>query len=691
MFAAAKDEKVVNGICQWLKSRDLELGSPNIVESSIHRLPFVGRTSTVESIKELFNRRWAERFNPTHKASHPLGMMGSSPGIGKTRILVETPRILQECIDSFEAEQYSWFDSVLITYNCGFPPIDAEISGDDAQKSRYFALRVLFFMIKDIRERFTNFRNFCEAINAENWSNDITLSCMVKLIAHLKNRACTPAKPIILIGVDEYNILLEKSPGALENVIRDLSTLIQTETQLFVFPLLLGTLNQPLKEIITRSQYEYTELPVNMLEPSDLARIIIEGELLDHFFTKNVRHTFYDYGRLPRMAERFLIEVKKISEMHGTVESNLDDIKRKLDAELGKKVDIVGPQSAKQIVADIILKRPVWRNSQIGSTTYGELENKGVIVISGAGAECLVSMPTALLKLMVSTAKTDYKKDGIGQLDHVLQNYDSATMTWQRFEEFCLLFASIKEMLLSESENDSMELSDLYSGVIGDVQARQRNVSLSKIVEFKKSCTQITTEDPPGNGDDSIWLNGTSSTYDGFRDYRLSLGPQVRHRVVIQAKLYMGKEKVTRVKVEKEAERVRKCFDSSQYGNHNYTLIIMATQVEEIRPDQIPEDCLILSGENLKNFLGSPLAHQIIGIYPDSLVNVNTNDVKTLQLVVGIGNTIAKAIVEERDQHGEFKNLKDLKSRIPQLRPPSEDFLFFSHQQPVGSTNCTEN
>lgn len=41
-------------------------------------------------------------------------------------------------------------------------------------------------------------------------------------------------------------------------------------------------------------------------------------------------------------------------------------------------------------------------------------------------------------------------------------------------------------------------------------------------------------------------------------------------------------------------------------------------------------------------------------------VNLNTADVNTLQMLSGIGETKAKAIVEYRNQHGKFKNINEL-------------------------------
>ncbi len=56
-------------------------------------------------------------------------------------------------------------------------------------------------------------------------------------------------------------------------------------------------------------------------------------------------------------------------------------------------------------------------------------------------------------------------------------------------------------------------------------------------------------------------------------------------------------------------------------------------------------------------------------------VNVNTADVVTLQNVKGIGEVRAKAIVDERDKNGLYKDAADLVTRIKGIGAKSVDKL----------------
>lgn len=52
----------------------------------------------------------------------------------------------------------------------------------------------------------------------------------------------------------------------------------------------------------------------------------------------------------------------------------------------------------------------------------------------------------------------------------------------------------------------------------------------------------------------------------------------------------------------------------------------------------------------------------VCSLEPIVKVNINTDDEENLQTVAGIGNSIAKAIVNYREGHGEFKRIEDIKN-----------------------------
>jgi competence protein ComEA len=59
--------------------------------------------------------------------------------------------------------------------------------------------------------------------------------------------------------------------------------------------------------------------------------------------------------------------------------------------------------------------------------------------------------------------------------------------------------------------------------------------------------------------------------------------------------------------------------------------------------------------------LSAPLAHAAgAGADPDGVVNVNTATLEELQLLPGIGETKARAIVSARENRGAFKSVEEL-------------------------------
>ena len=142
----AGDQKDVCEKCiEWIHQKvgpDFKIGvSTNFKRTVTESMKFVGRSHTIDRIHQLFDKRWAERHDSENKMKHPVGIIGTSPGLGKTRTLIETSKLLERKIEN---EKYAWFRSIIITYNGGAQPRNQEWYGTYEERANFFALRLLF-------------------------------------------------------------------------------------------------------------------------------------------------------------------------------------------------------------------------------------------------------------------------------------------------------------------------------------------------------------------------------------------------------------------------------------------------------------------------------------------------------------------------------------------------------------------
>ena len=453
---------------------------------------------------------------------------------------------------------------------------------------------------------------------------------------------------------------------------------LSSGSELFIFPIMAGTALYPLQDILSRSQFHYEELPVRMLNASHLAEIIVNEQWWKkEWFDSEVANIFYDYCRIPRLAETFLKLVQAGCGSSDVIpRDNLQEIKRQLDKQIYQKTESIG-DLAEQIISDIILQRGIRRNQLVseikpGSCTYGDLENKGAIIIGSRpeiSDKCFVECPFPLLRMMVEQVRN--KSDSMQLLHTILNSFRSERMEWQNFEQFCQKYLAVKEMLLREAGALTIQLKELYRGAVGPTDVLERQVQLSSSVKFHKCTHQIKKDYPDNLAFDEYptytFLNKDGATFDGFcdRDRLFESGTVERHRIVMQYKLWR-RCKVSLDVVEAEARKVSDALPAGVDG-FNYTLVIITTNCVEITAEDVPANCLVLSGKNLQQYFGDVISSNVVGSLPSECVYVNGDDAERLQTVPGFGDKTAAKVIEERKKSGPFADWDAFKRRVSRV------------------------
>lgn len=678
------EEKLCQLCLEWIKTelnvdtlKSLKVGvSLEVCDSVTQSMKFVGRDHTVDGINQLFENRYRERHHPAHKTKHPVGIMGSAPGMGKTRTLVEVPHFLKQRMTK---KKVPWFQSVISTYNSGVPPTSREMAKDGDIRSNAFAIRVLFFMLlkQENGERiFQRLDQFLDKILQNDWAHLIRITTVARLIEVIMKEkhgmCCTEDCPgVLYIGIDEYNILLNKSENALTTVVADLNNLVQScGRRLFIFPVLAGTMLHPLQEILSESQFEYSQIPIKMLDDSHLSELIGHDPKWAQWFTSKVSQVFFDYCKIPRLAEHFLTYVDVNCDQNHTPEEALGEIRSCLESKLSQRAVAIGCLGRK-LVGDIMLQTCVRRDQLVerGSpTTYGTLERKGGIVIStDREGNCFVEAPFPLLRIMVANCPLD---PCIQSLRTFLNRYSPATTSWESFEKLCQHHAAIREMLFYERGISQLPLRDFFPGAVGSDEVLDRVICLSEIVKIKTAEKRIQADYPC---DDDIytttsWVNARGAKYDGFFDRERVEGDErrYRHRVCFQDKFWNADRSINRDTIQCEKENVAETLCRSVYESE-HTLVIVATQCNVTLARDVPPNCLVLGGTALRRYFGNAISSHVVGMFPHECIYVNADSKKRLQKIKGISDNVAKKIIAKRKEKT-FENWDDLKRRVPQVR-----------------------
>ncbi|EGG22190.1 hypothetical protein DFA_04308 [Cavenderia fasciculata] len=184
---------------EWIKQYKIQpkvaFEKDKIISGFGKDFPFVGRKQSSKLLKATVRDRWKSHKNQEDDQKvHPIMVVAGAPGTGKTRFLLEFPRIISKSVPEASADSVYLY----LTYGNGEPLSKLEfrdiVSG--------FSLRILhnYFRIRDplvlfIQQWF------------DTWDKELPLLLVLALIKEVEEKESLT----ILLAIDEFQKLLQDS------------------------------------------------------------------------------------------------------------------------------------------------------------------------------------------------------------------------------------------------------------------------------------------------------------------------------------------------------------------------------------------------------------------------------------------------------------------------------------------------
>lgn len=193
---------------QWVKKKclppkDTALVPSQLIGSLGFDFPMCGRDHATNLAFELLDKRFANKHS-TDRNLHPIAVIAGSPGMGKTRLTIELPNILNSYIEQREYN-INKFIPIIFTYNNGNPLCDLDYS---LPIQRALSLRVLHAFSKTSE----SFVDFAHSVPKSLLSNITLKSTFTEIVSHANSTLINKDKiQGIYLGLDEFNrLVLEK-------------------------------------------------------------------------------------------------------------------------------------------------------------------------------------------------------------------------------------------------------------------------------------------------------------------------------------------------------------------------------------------------------------------------------------------------------------------------------------------------
>ena len=446
----------VNKVVTWLKNSKVWDGElqrfPNLIATTGHKFSFEGRMESIIEIEELFQERYEKKDNKDRNC-HPIGIIGATSGLGKTRLLLEIPkRCKYLTIENTIA--------VVTSYNNGNPPLFRNVPA-----TQMFGLRIIYHFFFG-NAPFT-FRDFVDTIFPSEYFEIMTIPLAIRVLRklHLDRTEIKPDMTLIYIGIDEFNYLVANNKKAhLHDLVVALSEVIcSPPPNTFIFPIFAGTTLEPLAEVFRKSSHNVRNISISLLSRNDM-NLILDALQRDNNRWKNWEQSWefnillQDLGGIPRCFEQFIIQCETFLAAESLSIRRLPFsriFEFMLDYVQTNYYHALPIITAQKIIEDGVLQTEVGRNDILpniddGIITYGSLEESGGVILLTNKNKLTVYLPYLMLGALVSKAGMAKDFPAIESLRQVFDTMGSKFKEtyWQTFEDFVVYFEAAREMLL---------------------------------------------------------------------------------------------------------------------------------------------------------------------------------------------------------------------------------------------------
>ena len=295
--------------------------------------------------------------------------------------------------------------------------------------------------------------------------------------------------PVLVLGIDEVNIFHARDENAFRSLVHAIGSISCRNTDPFCIPILAGTIQGPLEQMVKESTFLLLQLPLPLLTEQDvieigktlyLTRGNIRINLPNEYLQNNTlfRRSIADIGGMVRAIEIFYGGfMKRLGQgiQIPTQENELVAYLNHVDIvevmmytshELDKRypfdeyVESTGPA-----LANAILDIPVDIRSKSVNITYKDLSSAGIINLErdSDSDKYYVRIPYLSVILLTNAARA--KNPDSSPWRFLTQFFDPReSISWSGFEVFNMNFWALRICLYSFLGKKTLKLSELFKG-----------------------------------------------------------------------------------------------------------------------------------------------------------------------------------------------------------------------------------
>ncbi|KAF9197305.1 hypothetical protein BGZ49_002313 [Haplosporangium sp. Z 27] len=719
-----------SAIRTWIRQYERPTGTNKhrLVSAFGSRFPLCSREDTIDMLWDGTDIRKGvlERFNNRYNGErhlHPIPFLACGPGTGKSRFLQEVGGLLQKKADSCNDEtvktSFSNMIAINISYGNGTLASEADIRiGSEAS----IGVRLLYehFINTESTERKIDFADFRQIEGIEM----LEINTALRVIrSDLSVNNTSTSQSVFVIGIDELNQLYDLDPTTLKKVIQAAGALSCSSGNPFYIPILAGTIQGPIENMVKLSTFQLLQLPLPLLSDKDTISI---GRSL-HFeknnkvirFTKDYleddmlfRLSISDVGGMARAVELFyhyftteMTKRQNIPEQDKQLTDFLSDIDiitvmRVLVFDLKSRypfqayVELMTP-----VLARSILDITVSMDDHIGENrmTYKDLRMTGLINLEYAGIidTYHIRVPYLWLTIFIKEFRAYYSSSSTPfafWTDFIDPNQE---VSWAGWEKFNMNYLALRLCLFSYLKMTTVSLQELFSGAdfscnTPDFQVKvpdYRHIKVHQLLE--KFPLHKTPEDMKNHKHTNIlddysglFINGKVAPTDGFMQLQtqdsdtttLFLSCQMKWAEELDSKMLsvidqklISKEYPNLTTILKSVKKQdSECIFGFFSNRQKSSGLKIADQEEEGGEEEESSfKMFIIHRGNFKKYYGHTFSGRA-QFSVSSRLFVNSAPEHHIRHIPGVGEKIAQAIINQRKRK-RLEDLDDFKTRVPRF------------------------
>jgi len=418
--------------------------------------PLQGRDETIDKLFKgglrdgTLRRGLCERFEnrkSTDRNLHPILLLASGPGTGKSRILQELQTLLRDQAGKYTRndEFLKMIKNQMYTINVTFGNGTRATMEDSGIGSTSVAMRIIYeHFISGGSCMFEDFRRMCLMNRISNFSISQALNVVLKDVNN--DRDENNHIKCVVLGIDELNALydlydkkLDPKLNPVRLIVNDVGGLSCSGGDVFYVPVLAGTIQGPFESMFRQSTYLYLLLPLRLLRDKEVWNI---SEYVAHSKRNLNLGDYINKGTFCRCISDFSGQVRALDlffeellnqVINETDKVNYIDVMLSVRKDLRKRYPFMKSSTITPALAHAILNIPVDEEDKVGNLTYVDLSSQGILNLESASNNLFyVRIPYVWVWILTSYNQSyEFWDVMIDQKSHIL---------WQSFEDFNMLY-----------------------------------------------------------------------------------------------------------------------------------------------------------------------------------------------------------------------------------------------------------